>query len=132
MYELNELSVNGRAADSGFIIERSLFNGDKSAVQKDRLLIFNDSSFPVKDAMIYIMNGLYALKEEFSVIYVLIFNTLFTVSVKKYADPNEEDFLAVFYMLKQSLSMFCPADVVNTMFNEILAEIKSGKFLYTK
>lgn len=132
MYELNELGTGGHALDDGFIIERSIYNGDVSKIPQDRLLVFSDTSFPVKDAIIYLMNGLYALKEEFSTIYVSIFNVIFIVSVKKYAYPNEEDLITVFHMLKQSLSMFCPQDVINTMFNEIMADIKSGKFSYTQ
>lgn len=131
MFELDELGTGG-VLEEGFITGKMPYNGELTAIITDRLLSLNDLSFSVQDAIIYLMNGLYALKEEFSTVYVSIYGVIFTVSLRKYAVPNHDDTMIIFQLVKQALLLKCPTEVVETVSAPILADIISGKFIYVK
>lgn len=131
MFELDDLAGSG-SLEKGFILKKELFKGDLTTVRNDSILTFKDVSLSLDDIIIYLMNGLYGLKEGHSVVFIVLFGTVFMVSLRKYAEPDENDIMQVYEMLKMSLLRICNNEAVNSEFAIILSKIKSGRLSYVK
>lgn len=131
MFELDELGTGG-SLDSGFIIGKEIYKDDITNVGKSKLLTFTNASLSLDDSVIYLMNGLYALKEGHNVIFVVIFDSVFSVSLRKYAEPNEADILHVYEMLKMAITKHGCNSAIEEAFAMLLAQIKSGRLKYVK
>lgn len=118
--------------EEGFIVNINKFVGDVKSVVPNRTIIIDKYDFTIKEIIIYIMNGLYALKQESSVAWLAVYGKPYIVSLRKYAVPNVDDTIKVCNIVKDSLSYTISNDALDSLISPVLAEIYQGTFRYIK
>ena len=118
--------------EDGFIVNINKFVGDVKSVISNRTIIIDKYDFTIKEIIIYIMNGLYALKQESSVAWLAVYGKPYIVSLRKYAVPNVDDTIKVCNIVKDSLSYTISNDALDSLISPVLAEIYQGTFRYIK
>lgn len=131
MSELDSIDIID-VTEKGFIIDINKFVGDVKTVVPNRTIVVDKYDFTIKELIIYIMNGLYALKQEGAVAWLAVFGQPYIVSLRKFAIPNEKDTIKVCNIIRDSLLCTIDRNAVNTLMNPVIVDIQRGVFRYEK
>lgn len=124
--ELGFSSVRG----SGFILDISQTHVDIESVDKSSTLDIADSQMEFDDMLLYVMNGLYALKEGYRYVTLIVFGSSFTVTLRKNASPDKEDYLKVCEAVMRGVTSKYSIPAIAAEFAKLQIKIQSGELVY--